>query len=100
MDAYDVVVVGGGPPGVVVAGRAVRSGLTAVVVEAEAVGGECSYRACVPSKALLRPGAARAEARSVEGARQSGGGARVARRGGGPPGPENRGRGDHPPRDR
>ncbi|WP_306327507.1 FAD-dependent oxidoreductase, partial [Streptomyces venezuelae] len=70
-DAYDVVVVGGGPAGEVVADRVVRSGLSAVVVEAEAVGGECSYRACVPSKALLRPGAARAEARSVDGARQT-----------------------------
>ncbi|MEU0402453.1 NAD(P)/FAD-dependent oxidoreductase [Streptomyces sp. NPDC006197] len=70
-DTYDVVVVGGGPGGEVVADRAVRSGLTAVVVEAEAVGGECSYFACVPSKALLRPGAALADARSVDGARQA-----------------------------
>ncbi|MGW0748026.1 dihydrolipoyl dehydrogenase family protein [Streptomyces sp. NPDC002587] len=70
-DTYDVVVVGGGPAGEVVADRVVRSGLTAVVVEAETVGGECSYRACVPSKALLRPGAARAVARSVDGARQA-----------------------------
>ncbi|MEU7016305.1 NAD(P)/FAD-dependent oxidoreductase [Streptomyces sp. NPDC046385] len=71
MDTYDVVVVGGGPGGEVVADRAVRSGLTAVVVEAEAVGGECSYRACVPSKALLRPAAALAAARAVDGARQA-----------------------------
>ncbi|MFB7513210.1 dihydrolipoyl dehydrogenase family protein [Streptomyces sp. NPDC056144] len=71
MDTYDVVVVGGGPGGEVVADRLVRSGLTAVVVEADAVGGECSYRACVPSKALLRPGAARADARAVDGARQT-----------------------------
>lgn len=70
-DTYDVVVVGGGPGGEVAADRIVRAGLTAVVVEAEAVGGECSYRACVPSKALLRPGAARAAARSVDGARQA-----------------------------
>ncbi|MFE2009148.1 dihydrolipoyl dehydrogenase family protein [Streptomyces sp. NPDC059491] len=71
MDTYDVVVVGGGPAGEVVADRAVRAGMTAVVVEAEAVGGECSYRACVPSKALLRPGAARSAARAVDGARQA-----------------------------
>lgn len=71
MDTYGVIVVGGGPAGEVVAERTVRSGLTAVVVEAEAVGGECSYRACVPSKALLRPGAALAAARSVDGARQA-----------------------------
>ncbi|MFD9903520.1 dihydrolipoyl dehydrogenase family protein [Streptomyces sp. NPDC059063] len=70
-DTYDVVVVGGGPGGEVVADRAVQSGLTAAVVEADAVGGECSYRACVPSKALLRPGAAREAARSVDGARQA-----------------------------
>ncbi|MFD9337630.1 FAD-dependent oxidoreductase [Streptomyces sp. NPDC060028] len=70
-DAYDVVVIGGGPGGEVAADRVVRSGLTAVVVEAEMVGGECSYRACVPSKALLRPGAAREAARSVDGARQA-----------------------------
>lgn len=71
MDTYDVVVVGGGPAGEVVADRTARAGLTAVVVEAEAVGGECSYRACVPSKVLLRPGAARAAARSADGARQA-----------------------------
>ncbi|MGW6915023.1 dihydrolipoyl dehydrogenase family protein [Kitasatospora sp. NPDC054939] len=70
-DTYDIVVVGGGPGGEVAADRTVRSGLTAVLVEAEAVGGECSYRACVPSKALLRPGAAREAARSVDGARQA-----------------------------
>ncbi|MET9435722.1 NAD(P)/FAD-dependent oxidoreductase [Streptomyces sp. NPDC006551] len=70
-ETYDVVVVGAGPGGEVVADRIVRAGLTAVVVEAEAVGGECSYWACVPSKALLRPGAARESARSVGGARQA-----------------------------
>ncbi|MFD3533776.1 dihydrolipoyl dehydrogenase family protein [Streptomyces sp. NPDC058664] len=70
-DTYDVVVVGAGPGGEVVADRVVRAGMTAVVVEAEAVGGECSYRACVPSKALLRPAAALEAARSVDGARQA-----------------------------
>jgi dihydrolipoamide dehydrogenase len=60
-------VIGAGPTGENVAARAVRGGLTAVVVESELVGGECSYWACMPSKALLRPAAAVAEANAVHG---------------------------------
>ena len=69
---YDVIVIGAGPTGENVADRAVRGGLTAAIVESELVGGECSYWACMPSKALLRPAAAVAEAaqlRGVTGAR-------------------------------
>ncbi|HEX2362540.1 MAG TPA: NAD(P)/FAD-dependent oxidoreductase [Jiangellaceae bacterium] len=58
MDAeqvVDVVVIGGGPAGENVVERVVRGGLSAAVVEAELLGGECSYWACVPSKAMLRP---------------------------------------------
>ena len=65
---YDVVVVGAGAVGENVADRAGRTGLSVVVVEAELVGGECSYWACMPSKALLRPGAVLAAARAVPGA--------------------------------
>ena len=67
-DSYDVIVLGAGPTGENVADRAVRGGLTAVVVESELVGGECSYWACMPSKALLRPVAAVSEADHVRGA--------------------------------
>ncbi|MGC8471768.1 MAG: dihydrolipoyl dehydrogenase family protein [Acidimicrobiales bacterium] len=70
-DIYDVVVVGAGSTGENVADRAVKGGLSAVVVEAELVGGDCSYWACMPSKALLRPGHALAAARRVAGARQA-----------------------------
>ncbi len=64
-DTYDVVVIGAGPTGENVADRAVKGGLTAAIVESELVGGECSYWACIPSKALLRPVAAVAEAGTV-----------------------------------
>ncbi|WP_152192316.1 dihydrolipoyl dehydrogenase family protein [Georgenia satyanarayanai] len=70
-ETYDVVVIGAGPVGENVADRAVQGGLTAVVVEDRLVGGECSYWACIPSKALLRPGEARRAASHVDGARQA-----------------------------
>ncbi len=66
-ETYDVIVLGAGPTGENVADRAVRGGLSAAIVESELVGGECSYWACMPSKALLRPVAAAAEARAVLG---------------------------------
>ncbi|MFF6996832.1 dihydrolipoyl dehydrogenase family protein [Streptomyces sp. NPDC008313] len=69
--AYDVVVLGAGPVGENVADRARAAGLSTAVVESELVGGECSYWACMPSKALLRPAIARADARRVPGLRQS-----------------------------
>ncbi|MEV5427741.1 NAD(P)/FAD-dependent oxidoreductase [Streptomyces sp. NPDC052701] len=69
--AYDVVVLGAGPVGENVADRTRAAGLSTAVVESELVGGECSYWACMPSKALLRPVIARADARRVPGLRQS-----------------------------
>ena len=68
MDEFDVVVIGGGPVGENVADRVVRGGLTAALVESERFGGECSYWACMPSKALLRPGQALHDAQHVRGA--------------------------------
>lgn len=68
---YDVVVLGAGPVGQNAAERARAAGLNVAVVERELVGGECSYWACVPSKALLRPVIALSDARRVDGAREA-----------------------------
>ena len=68
---YDVIIIGAGAVAENVADRAVRGGLTAVLIESELVGGECSYWACMPSKALLRSGIALRAAQNVEGTKQA-----------------------------
>ncbi|MFE1776309.1 dihydrolipoyl dehydrogenase family protein [Streptomyces sp. NPDC059008] len=70
-EEYDVIVLGAGPTGENLADRAHAAGLSAVIVESELVGGECSYWACMPSKALLRPVTARSEARRVPGLKEA-----------------------------
>lgn len=68
---FDVIVLGAGPIGQNAAERARAAGLRVAIIERELVGGECSYWACVPSKALLRPVIALADARRVDGAREA-----------------------------
>src|SRR6201986_2889117 len=70
-DSYDVVVLGAGPVGQNAAERARAGGLSVAMVERELVGGECSYWGCVPSKALLRPVIALADADHLDGAREA-----------------------------
>ncbi|MBV9823754.1 MAG: NAD(P)/FAD-dependent oxidoreductase [Actinobacteria bacterium] len=68
---WDVIVVGGGAAGENAAQYATQfSGLEAVIVEAELLGGECSYWACMPSKALLRPVEVAATGRDLPGVRE------------------------------
>ena len=54
-ERFDVIVLGAGPGGEVVVFRLAPKGLKVALVEAELIGGECAYWACVPSKTLLRP---------------------------------------------
>lgn len=68
---YDVVVIGAGPAGEVVAGRCAEGGLRVAIVERELIGGECSYWGCIPSKVLVRPGDVLAAARRVPGAAEA-----------------------------
>ncbi|SDC78487.1 dihydrolipoyl dehydrogenase family protein [Rhodococcus tukisamuensis] len=69
-DEYDVIVIGGGPAGENAAAYAIAgSSRTAAIVEHELVGGECSYWACMPSKALLRPAEVLGSARAMPGVR-------------------------------
>jgi pyruvate/2-oxoglutarate dehydrogenase complex dihydrolipoamide dehydrogenase (E3) component len=68
---YDVLIIGAGPVGENIADRVTQGGLSAAIVERELVGGECSYWACMPTKALLRSAAALRAARQLPGAREA-----------------------------
>ncbi|HEX5147190.1 MAG TPA: NAD(P)/FAD-dependent oxidoreductase [Conexibacter sp.] len=71
-DSFDVIVIGAGPAGEVAAGRLAQHGRRVALVERELVGGECSFFACMPSKALLRPGELLDEVARVPGVDASG----------------------------
>lgn len=69
---FDVVVIGAGPAGEIAASRLAERGSRRVaIVESHLVGGECSFYACMPSKALLRPQEVLAEATRVPGAAEA-----------------------------
>lgn len=68
---FDAIVIGAGPAGEVAAGRLAERGRAVAIVESHLIGGACSYYACMPSKALLRPGELLAEVARVPGAAEA-----------------------------
>lgn len=68
---FDVIVIGAGPAGEVVAGHLAEHGREVALIESRLVGGECAFYACMPSKALLRPAEALAEVHRVAGAAEA-----------------------------
>lgn len=67
---FDVIVLGSGPVGRQLGAKTAAKGLSTVIIEAELVGGDCPFWACVPSKALLRPAQALGVARQISGAKE------------------------------
>jgi len=74
---WDVIVVGGAPPGETISLYSSQAGLSVALVEQDRVGGECLFWACMPSKALLLPVQARNLAIDLPGMRQLVNGRRV-----------------------
>lgn len=54
MKIYDLIVIGGGSGGLVAAAGAAQLGARVALVEKKALGGDCLYTGCVPSKTLIR----------------------------------------------
>ncbi len=66
MSRYDLIVIGGGSAGLVVAGGAAQLGARVALVEKKALGGDCLYTGCVPSKTLIRSARFAADVRRAE----------------------------------
>jgi pyruvate/2-oxoglutarate dehydrogenase complex dihydrolipoamide dehydrogenase (E3) component len=70
MQIFDVVILGAGSSGELIASVLAKSGKSVALIEEDRVGGECPYVACIPSKAMLHSSRAR---QNVKDAQKSGG---------------------------
>jgi dihydrolipoamide dehydrogenase len=52
-DKYDLIVIGGGPGGLEAAQRTATAGKRVMIIEKTGLGGTCTHRGCIPTKALL-----------------------------------------------
>src|SRR5437016_8057873 len=52
-EKFDVVIIGGGTAGLVAASGCARLGRKVALVEREALGGDCLWTGCVPTKSLV-----------------------------------------------
>ena len=70
MEQFDLVILGGGPAGTHAASAAEKNGLKTALVEADALGGTCLNRGCIPTKTLLHTAELCREARTGAEARR------------------------------
>ncbi len=65
-EVYDLIVIGGGSAGLVAAGGAAILGAKVALIEKNALGGDCLYTGCVPSKTLIKSARFAFQARQAE----------------------------------
>ncbi len=66
MEKFDVIIIGGGPAGLVASKLVKAFGKSVAIVEANKLGGDCTHTGCVPSKTLLKAASAVYEAQHLE----------------------------------
>jgi pyruvate/2-oxoglutarate dehydrogenase complex dihydrolipoamide dehydrogenase (E3) component len=66
MRKFDVVILGAGSSGEVIASSLAKAGKSVALIEEARVGGECPYVACIPSKAMLESSRARQNVKDLQ----------------------------------
>lgn len=65
MEKFDVIIIGGGPAGLVASKVLVAFGKKTAIVEKAKLGGDCTHTGCVPSKTLLKSASAYFHAKNL-----------------------------------